>query len=119
METLSNYIITTLKEAWVNAVLQQDYLAKIWSWLIKYLLYTNIIGLWAWIILLVIAILLSIKAYKIHEDDDYDYDVGKIMFCILVAIVMFIIGISSVWYSWQIILQTIYVPEIAIINYLK
>jgi len=119
MDTLWTYIVQTLKDAWANVILQKDYLASLWHNLINYLILMNslwILFFWtmAWV-----AIYLWIRAIKTYIDKERSmYDDTRVWFAIP-AVILWLVWTVSLCCSISGLIQVLFIPDIAIINYLK
>jgi hypothetical protein len=117
METLWNYIVQTLKDAWVNVILQQDYLTWVAKWLIKYLIFSNSLWIFVGLIMMITAIMTYIGWLKEVKNtnlwrDDMWWRICIILVCGMIWPILFGFGLDG-------LMKVLLVPDIAILKYIS
>lgn len=123
MNELWMYIIQTLKDAWVNTILQKDYLSDVGKWLLQYLtfnwLFLSILGL-----LMLIAIPVIYRNWKkkalASKGSSYWWERWLDGIGHIIAIIVLSLAAIIMLCSWiDTIAKVFFVPDIAILQYIR
>jgi len=120
MDKLWEYLISTLQWAWVDTLLQQDYLTSVGKDIVLFLTVSNILWIILGLLMLVSAYVLYKRGKKIEKKSDCYWTWGDDWVLIMFGIVLFLlIWIAMFLTSCYWLIEVITMPDIAILNYIR